>query len=311
MNQKFDLICQLGSQVMHKNGKYDLAPHTLIRTMASVIILNKGIAPRLMVLGGSNFGVRYDDDKIFGATHPTQKTANFTFEAFAGSDYDRKSEATVIKERIVDWLGAPHINSKRILAETLSSTTEENAAFLAIMLKRRPMFTGNEKIGILTLLYHMERAFPIFKKAGLNVEPVFAENIVVLDADAKARQTQDDIRCGDWPIDAMSVDEICQYYSTPKGGKQYPVERLRHLLSTGKSLEELMGSHYWAVKVKTDHDGISMQSGRMIVCADDNESALEKIKTISSQWDDGSCVPPFAPLHGPFKTEAEAGAAQV
>ncbi|MBM3206096.1 MAG: hypothetical protein FJZ43_00530 [Candidatus Staskawiczbacteria bacterium] len=64
MNQEYDLVCQLGSQVMYRDGKYDLAPHTLMRTMASVIILNKGIAPRLMVLGGSNFGVRYDDEKI-------------------------------------------------------------------------------------------------------------------------------------------------------------------------------------------------------------------------------------------------------
>ncbi len=258
---------------MYKDGKYDLAPHTLMRTMASVIILNKGIAPRLMVLGGSNFGVRYDDNKIFNNQHPTQKKPVFTFEAFAGSDYDRKSEATVIKERLVDWLGAPHINSKRILAETLSSTTEENAAFLAIMLKRRPMFTGNEKIGILTLLYHMERAFPIFKKAGLNVEPVFAENIVVLDADAKARQTQDDIRCGDWPIDAMSVNKICQYYSTPKGGKQYDVDRIRQLLTEGKSLEEMIFP-YWCVTVMRDQ-----------ICADaDTPEDWESLQRTSTRF---------------------------
>ncbi len=257
--QYYDLVCQLGSQVMCKRENdevhgmknyYSLAPHTQMRTMASAIILNKGIAPRLMVLGGSNFGVRYDDQKIFNDQHPTQKKPDFSFEAFAASDYYRKSEAAVIKDMLIAWLGAPDVNSKKIFAETLSSTTEENAAFLAIILKRRPdpkspkgilgVDVGSEKIGILTLLYHMERAFPIFKKAGLNVEPVFAENIVVMDADAKARQTQRDIELGDYPIDAYQIEEVCQYYSTPKGGKQYDVDRIRQLLTEGKSLAEMM-----------------------------------------------------------------------
>ncbi len=230
MEQQFDLVCQLGSQVKFvpdkSGGHHELAEHTDMRTRASVSILNAGIAPRLIVLGGSNFGVRYDDDKIFGAQHPTQKTPIFTFEAFANSEaFDHKSEATVIKEIIVAKYG---IQSSKIFAETLSATTDENASFLAIILKRRPMFTGNEKIGILTLLYHMERAFPILKKAGLNVEPVFAENILAM---------------SDNPADPMpngNINQICKYYSTPKGGKQYPVDRIRQLLTESKSLEELM-----------------------------------------------------------------------
>src|SRR5437868_2955324 len=127
-DQRFDLVCQLGSQVMYEDGRYKLAPHTLMRTVASAIVLTKGIAPRLMVLGGSNFGVRYDDTAIFNDQHPTQKKPIFTFEAFADSDFHRKSEAAVIKDVLVDRLGAPF--SKKILAETLSSTTDENAAFL-------------------------------------------------------------------------------------------------------------------------------------------------------------------------------------
>lgn len=217
MDQQYDLVCQLGSQVMCVDGLYKLAAHTEMRTKASAAVYKKSIAPHLMVLGGSNFGVRYDDDKIFGATHPTQKSPVFTFEAFADSDYNRKSEAAVIKDVLVREFCVP---SNKVFAETLSATTEENAAFLTTILKRRPMFTGNEKIGILTLLYHMERAFPIFKKAGLNVEPVFAENVL---ADSRTQ-----------------IDEICQYYSSPKGGKQYDVVGIRQLLAEGKSLVALM-----------------------------------------------------------------------
>ena len=200
-----------------------------------------------MVLGGSNDGVRYGDLAIFNEQHPRQKTPVFTFETFAASDYNRKSEAAAIKDFLVKGF---YIPSDKVFAETLSATTDENAAFLAIILKRRPdpksskgilgVDIGSEKIGILTLLYHMERALPIFKKAGLNVEPVFAENILVMDADSKARQTQRDIELGNFPIDAYQIDEICQYYSTPKGGKQYDVNRIRQLLVEGKSLAEMM-----------------------------------------------------------------------
>src|SRR3989344_7100486 len=176
MPHQFDLVCQLGSQVMYVDDQYKLATHTLMRTMASAIAYNKGIAPRLMVLGGSNFGVRYDDLAIFNEQHPRQKTPVFTFETFAASDYNRKSEAAAIKDFLVKEF---YIPSDKVFAETLSATTDENAAFLAIILKRRPdpksskgilgVDIGSEKIGILTLLYHMERALPIFKKAGLTL----------------------------------------------------------------------------------------------------------------------------------------------
>jgi len=222
MNQRFDLVCQLGSQVKFvptdTGGYYELAEHTEMRTRAAAGIINNGIAPRLIILGGSNFGVRYDDQGIFNAQHPTQSSANFSFEAFANSDFTRKSEAAVIKDALVKHYG---VGSEKVFAETLSATTEENAEFLKIILKRRPMFTGSEKVGILTLLYHMKRALPVFHEAGLNVEPVFAEDILAGECHEQ-------------------VDAICEYYSAPKGGKQYDVDRIRDLLSKGRSLIELL-----------------------------------------------------------------------
>ncbi|OGZ69702.1 MAG: hypothetical protein A3D44_00475 [Candidatus Staskawiczbacteria bacterium RIFCSPHIGHO2_02_FULL_42_22] len=242
MKKQYDLVIQLGSQVMCKEELIDmdgtrittyfLAPHTRMRTDASAIVIRKGIAPRLMISGGSNFGVRYDDKKIFNAEHPTQNKAAFTFEAFADADYHRKSEAAVIKDMLVKELGVP---STKVFAETLSATTEENAEFVKIMLKRRPMFTGNEKLAILTLLYHMSDsivkapegdkrkpgALAVFRSAGLNVDPLFAENVL---ADSGSRE----------------IERVCEYYKTPKGGKQYDVDRMRDLLTEGKSLTEMM-----------------------------------------------------------------------
>ncbi len=225
---KYNLIVQLGSQVMYSaqktgapSGGYSLAPHTEMRTKASAYAMRSGLTERLMIAGGSNFGVRYDDEKIFGVEHPTQKKPSFTFEAFSASDFNRKSESAVIKHMLVYIYG---LNPDKIFAETLSATTEENAEFIKIILRRRPMFTGKEKIGILTLLYHMERALPIFRMAGLNVEPVFAENILASNDE-----------CG-----KDQVNQICDYYSTPKSGKQYSVDKIRQLLTEDKSLAELM-----------------------------------------------------------------------
>lgn len=209
--ERYDLVIQLGSQVKHLPVGYQLALHTAMRTEASAIAIKKGITQNLMISGGSNFGVRYDDQQLL-------KPANFSFSAFADADFTRRSEAAVIKDFLVKEYG---VESGRVFAETLSSTTEENAAFVAIILKRRPAFTGNEKIAILTLLYHMEKALPVFIKAGLSVDALFAENVLA-DQDPE------------W------INKICDYYATPKGGKQYPVDKIRQLLTEGKSLLELM-----------------------------------------------------------------------
>jgi len=248
-----DLVIQLGSQVQFIDGQYKLAPHTRMRTAASAIVLKKGIAPRLMIAGGSNFGVRYDDEKVFNDQHPFQKKPDFTFEAFAYSDFQRKSEAAVIKDVLVHEF---NIDPAKVLAETLSSTTEENAEFLKIILRRRPMFTGNENIAILTLLVHMEKALPAFHKAGLNVKPLFAENLLTFYSNYYIPQA-----ATPW------VEEICRYYSIPKDGKQYNVDRIRQLLLEGKSLEEMMWP-YWYVTVIDGH-----------ICADGEPEELEKTST--------------------------------
>lgn len=207
---RYDLVIQLGSQVMYSPAGYQLAPHTAMRTEASAIAVRKGIAQNLMISGGSNFGVRYDDQQLL-------KPANFSFAAFADADFSRKSEAAVIKDFLVNDYG---VESSRIFAETLSATTEENAAFVAFILKRRPAFTGNEKIAVLTLLYHMDKALKAFTDVGLEVEPLFAENVL---ADQ----------------DPVWIDKLCDYYGTPKGGKQYRVDTIRQLLTNSKSLTAL------------------------------------------------------------------------
>mgnify|MGYP001589632136 FL=1 len=209
--QSYNVVIQLGSQVKFSPAGYQLAPHTRMRTEASAVAIKIGAAEKLIISGGSNFGVRYDDQEIL-------KSAVFTFAAFANADFTRRSEAAVIKDFLVKEWG---VESNKIFAETLSSTTEENAEFVKILLQRRPAFTGNEKIAILTLLYHMEKALPVFQKAGLVVDPLFAENMLAKKG-------------------SQGIDLVCDYYATPKGGKQYNVELMRRLLNEGISLAEMM-----------------------------------------------------------------------
>lgn len=208
----FDLVIQLGSQVKFVDGQYQLPPHTRMRTAASAKVVQLGLTSRLIITGGSNFGVRYDDTTIL-------KPANFSFDAFANSDFTRKSEAAVIKEFLIGEFG---LRSEQILAEGLSATTTENAEIVKILLNRRPAFTGTEKIAILTQLYHMATALPAWHGVGLrNVEPLFVENVLTEEEPA-------------------NIGRIMEYYSTPKGGKQYDTIKLLRLLSTGESLVEML-----------------------------------------------------------------------
>jgi len=104
--------------------------------------------------------------------------------------------------------------------EELSATTEENAEILKILLKRST-FAFAKKIAILTLIYHMERALPVFRSTGLEVEPLFTEDLLTLEGEP-------------------GIEKVCQYYSVPKGGKQWPVDKIRELLSSGRSIGELL-----------------------------------------------------------------------
>jgi len=260
--KKYDLVCQLGSQVKFvptdTGGYYELPEHTDMRTRASVGVINAGIAPLLMVLGGSNFGVRYDDSKVFGPQHPTQKTPVFTFEAFAASDYDRESEAAVIKEVLVTNYRVP---SEKIRTETISASTEQNARFCINMLMQRPTYAGVKKVGVLTLLYHMERAFPDFQKtllrqriankvieeAGLGYDPKDPNRPELYpDLEFFPVYAEDILAMSDNPTSPMpngNIEQICKYYATPKGGKQYDVDRIRELLVQRRSLANLDHPH--------------------------------------------------------------------
>ena len=206
--EKYDLVIVLGAQIKKENGKYLLAPHTELRARAAAIAYHERISDKFIISGGYNFLVRYSETKIL-------EKPDFSFEAFTKSRGWR-SEADLIKEYMIGL----DVSEEAIFLEELSATTEETAEILKILLKRST-FAFAKKIAISTLIYHMERALPIFRKAGLDIEPLFAEDLLALEGKS-------------------GIEKVCQYYSVPKGGKQWPVDKIRELLSSGRSIGELL-----------------------------------------------------------------------
>ena len=104
--------------------------------------------------------------------------------------------------------------------EETSAITQENADILKILL-RRTTFNFVKKVALLTLGYHMRFAFPAFEKAlesTVIIEPLFTEDLFGL---------------------AGRIEEICQYYSTPKAKIPWDTEKIKELLSNGKSVGEI------------------------------------------------------------------------
>ena len=185
-----------------------MAPHTELKALAAGISWQKEMTKKFIISGGYNFGVRYNDNEIL-------KIPDFSFEAFTRARR-KKSEAQVIAEFLHERFNIP-LNA--MFLEELSATTAESVEFLKILLKR-PTFTFAKRIGVLTLLPHMRCALPLFRNAHLNVEPLFAEELLVLEK--------------------FGVDKICEFYSIPVEEKER-AKKIEELLSECKALAK---GHY-------------------------------------------------------------------
>jgi len=204
--ENYDLVIVLGSQVKKQDNRYFLAHHTELKARAAGIAYQRGIVKKFIISGGYNFGVRYDYSRIL-------ENPNFSFEAFALARWE-KSEAQIIAEFLHEEYKVP---LQDMLLEELSSTTEENVEFLKILLKRQT-FSFAKRIGVLTILSHMERALPLFKKANLNVKPLFAEELLVLEK--------------------YGISKICEYYSISADKEEEKMKRIEELISKCKEVSQ-------------------------------------------------------------------------
>ena len=211
--EKFDLVLVLLSQIKKdpQTKKEYLATHTKLKLDGLVIAFRKGVVYILMLLGGRNFWVRYDYENIL-------KKADFSFSAFVKSR-EEKSEAEVARK----YLEERGIPGYVMFLEETSATSLENAKISRIILERTT-FNSVNKIGVFSLAYHLERVFPIFKEifegSRFQIKPIFAEDFLAMEEGG--------------------IERVCEYYSVPKGGKQWQVDKIRKLLRSGKSIGELL-----------------------------------------------------------------------
>ena len=174
-----------------RDGAYYPAKHTELRLQAAVKVLEKNPDFRILLQGGYNFAVRYNEQQIL-------KEANFSFSAFSKAR-EKESEANCGKTFLINH----GIDASQIMTEEVSATSAENVQIAAIMLSR-DTFAEIKEIGILSLAYHLERILPLYKKelgGKFKVIGILAEQFLPLK-------------------DSLS------YYSTPKGGKMWDVRKI-------------------------------------------------------------------------------------
>ena len=203
-----DLLVVLGSQIIQdKSEVWKPAEHTAMKIEAAVICWKKRLVEKFFISGGYNVGIRYSPKQIM-------QTPDFSFAALARARWLGPSEARVIFEEMVKK-GVPQ---EKIFLEELSTTSEENAEMLRIVL-RRTTFQGIKKIGVMSLLYHLKRVSPLFKERIPEVEFLLAEDLLVMDG---------------------QMGRVVNFYKTLRGGQEWPYKEIRKLSCRGKSLKKML-----------------------------------------------------------------------
>ncbi len=144
---------------------YTPTKETELQLKAAVALGKKYPKAKFLVMGGHNFFVKYDPEKII--------ETNFSFEKMIkGQTY--ASEAEIISS-IVQEKG---INPSRILKEEVSATLEEKKEILKLFIKRGT-FKEMKTIGLIVTDKFFHEEFISFSKDFPDIIPFIAEDIVV------------------------------------------------------------------------------------------------------------------------------------
>lgn len=203
--KSYEAVIVLGGQIIRKQDRsIGLAFHTEMRARAAGTACRSGMTSKLIISGGHNVGIRYSikDNKIL------QKPNYNPLALILARRYP--SEAEVIAEFVHRNYG---VEGDCMILEEDSTSTEENARNCARIVERLSL----KKTALLTSLYHMSSACACFVKEGLDPEPLYAEDLSILEGEA-------------W------IGKIAEYYSQPRGGKLWDVEKIRSNLQRGQSI---------------------------------------------------------------------------
>ena len=152
--------------------------------------MEKNLDFGILLQGGYNFFVRYNQQEII--------KADFSFSAFSKARKE-ESEANCGRNYLIEH----GIDANRIITEEVSATSAENAQIANMMLSRKN-FAKIMEVKILSLAFHLERAFPLYEKElgeKFQVTPLLAEQF-------------------------LPLGDTLSYYSTPKGGKKWNIRKI-------------------------------------------------------------------------------------
>lgn len=200
-----------------------------MRGAAAGIAYQQNIVKKFVITGGHNFFVRYALDPsvpVYGTVKDPQRQKELKKKGYkAKADYRKHTKEKAKQypseaEALAQFLNNKYnVSLKQIVLEKKARNTEENAVYCRSLLQEKNWL--DKSIALLTHLYHMERAIEHFQKTGVKVEPLYVEDIL-------------------GKVDPVWIERICKYYSSPKGGKEYNVEKMKKLLSQGETVGKLM-----------------------------------------------------------------------
>lgn len=169
---EYPLIIVLGCRTVPERYDDDILPLPAeLRCRAAGLLYQQGSTARMIVSGGHAAGVRYSA-RPFGPLHYPPKCS---FEELALACW-RKCEAEEFRSFLVIQYAVP---AAAILTETMSLTTEENALFTRLLIRRSSFGKIDfSECGIVTNAFHMKRALAVFHKKGLLLRPIYAEDII-------------------------------------------------------------------------------------------------------------------------------------
>jgi len=202
----FDVIIISCARVIKQRGKIVPAFHTEMRARAGGIAYKRGLVLKLLISGGHTIGVRYN----LNPQEPIFALPDFSAEAIKKA-HKYPSEAQIVRDFIERNY---NVSAKAMILEEISLTTSGEAAACRPILNK----FNFKNIGIITNLYHMEKLFNVFQEEGIKVEPLFAEDLLVLEKPTY------------W------ISKIVEYYSTPKRGKQWDIQKIVQNLKENKSI---------------------------------------------------------------------------
>lgn len=167
------------------------APQTDLKPFAGVVVLGGALEPSYVWSGHGQPALNERAERMTAALPLMQKYPGFQL-VFSGGDAEWLTPGISEAERARRFYTSMGLDAQRVLYESESRNTHENATFSAALPgvdKTRPWL-------LLTSAWHMPRALATFKKAGWNVTP--------------------------WPVDQRSgLDTPWTEYSLAKGARAW------------------------------------------------------------------------------------------